>query len=166
MGTPFHVELLTPERTLYSGDAGQVSLRTTEGEITFLARHEDFVGVVDVTVVRIGSADGDLVDGTGGAPAELRAAVHGGFVHVDRRGVVIMAPVAELGPEIDVGRARAALAAAEERINAAPSPTESATAPGHPVPGAVPGPSADDPAQVAARRARVRLEAAGATARS
>lgn len=163
MGTPFHVELLTPERTLYSGDAGQVSLRTTEGEITFLARHEDFVGVVDVTVVRIGSADGD---GTAGAPAELRAAVHGGFVHVDRRGVVIMAPAAELGPEIDVGRARAALAAAEERINAAPSPTESATAPGHPVPGAVPGPSADDPAQVAARRARVRLEAAGATARS
>jgi hypothetical protein len=87
-------------------------------------------------------------------------------VHVDRRGVVIMAPVAELGPEIDVGRARAALAAAEERVSAAPSPADAATAPRHPAPGTVPGPAADDSAQVAARRARVRLEAAGATVRT
>ena len=166
MGTPFHVELLTPEQTLYSGEAGEVSLRTVEGEITFLARHEDYIGVADVTVVRIGSADGEGGDGTGGAQAELRAAVHGGFVHVDRRGVVIMAPVAELGPEIDIGRARAALAAAEERISAAPSPAEVATAPGHPAPGTVPVVAAGDSAQVAARRARVRLEAAGATART
>ena len=103
MGTPFPVELVTPERVLYSGEADEVSLRAVEGEITFLAGHEDYVGVADVTVVRIGVVGRDAA---GQDPAELRAAVHGGFVHVDGEGVVILAGVAELASEIDVARAR------------------------------------------------------------
>ncbi|MFZ0059256.1 MAG: F0F1 ATP synthase subunit epsilon, partial [Acidimicrobiales bacterium] len=116
MGTPFHVELVTPERVLFSGEADEVSLRTVEGEISFLARHEDYVGVADVTVVRIAVLGDVGADGTEGTPTELRAAVHGGLVHVNREGVVILAGVAELASEIDVGRARRALAAAEGQL--------------------------------------------------
>ena len=53
-----------------------------------------------MTVVRIGVVGARA----GQDPAELRAAVHGGFVHVDGEGVVILAGVAELASEIDVAR--------------------------------------------------------------
>ena len=167
MGTPFHVELVTPERVLYSGEADAVSLRTIEGEITFLARHEDYVGVADVTVVRIGVVGGDADEGAAG---ELRAAVHGGLVHVDREGVVILAGVAELASEIDVARARAALAAAEAELGAAPPAGEIAPPGGAEESVRASSDStfalaAADSSHAAIRRAKIRLEAAGATAR-
>ena len=164
MGTQFPVELVTPERVLYSGEADEVSLRAVEGEITFLAGHEDYVGVADVTVVRIGVVGRDEA---GQDPAELRAAVHGGFVHVDGEGVVILAGVAELASEIDVARARAALAAAEGRVgDGTPSAPEPGAPEGAAGPSQPPVATDTDPAspQAAIRRARVRLEAAGATA--
>jgi F-type H+-transporting ATPase subunit epsilon len=172
MGTPFHVELVTPERVLFSGEADEVSLRTVEGEISFLARHEDYVGVADVTVVRIAVLGDVGADGTEGTPTELRAAVHGGLVHVNREGVVVLAGVAELASEIDVDRARRALAAAEGQLGAAPPATTgevepSGTAGGaeRPTLEAVLALAAADSPQAAIRRAQVRLEASGATAR-
>ena len=38
MPTAFHVELVTPERVLFSGETEEVSLRTDGGEISFLAQ--------------------------------------------------------------------------------------------------------------------------------
>ena len=111
MATPFHVELVTPERILFSGEADEVSMRTDAGEIAFLAHHEDFIGAVDITVTRIHVVDGANSDADAGE--DLVVAVHGGFVHVHPEGVRILASVAELASEIDVERARAALAAAE-----------------------------------------------------
>jgi F-type H+-transporting ATPase subunit epsilon len=167
VGTPFHVELVTPERVLYSGEADAVSLRTLEGEITFLARHEDYVGVADVTVVRISVVGGEADERP---PGELRAAVHGGLVHVDREGVVILAGVAELASEIDVARAGAALAAAEAELGTAPQAGEVAPPGGAEEPARASSDSAlalaaANSPQAAIRRAKVRLEAAGATSR-
>jgi len=170
VGTPFHVELVTPERVLFSGEADEVSMRTVEGEITFLARHEDYIGVADVTVVRIVAAAGAGAEKTEREPSETRAAVHGGLVRVDREGVVILAGVAELANEIDVVRARAALKAAEGRLAAGETPAgrevDAATidVSGQPTPeGALSLALANSP-EAAIRRARVRLEAAGAIA--
>jgi hypothetical protein len=118
--------------------------------------------------VRIGVVGRDGDGGAGQGSTELRAAVHGGFVHVDGEGVVILAGVAELDHEIDVARARAALATAVGRVGdgtlAAPEPEAPERAAG---PSQSPvAPMDPDPAspQAAMRRARVRLEAAGATA--
>jgi F-type H+-transporting ATPase subunit epsilon len=167
VGTPFHVELVTPERVLFSGEADEVSMRTVEGEITFLARHEDYIGVADVTVVRIRATGETGEEGPGGGPTEVRAAVHGGLVHVDREGVVILAGVAELAAEIDVDRARAALTAAERQFDArrgAMAPpvgqTDAGEGPDQRTPPDKLAAAADAP-QAAIRRARVRLEAAG-----
>ncbi len=168
MATPFHVEIVTPERTVYSGEADEVSMRTDSGEIAFLAHHEDFIGAADVTVVRVTTPGGG--DGTehGG---EVRIAVHGGFVHVDQdeNSVRILAGVAELAGEIDVERARRALEAAEaSEVPATPQAAATHDAETGPV---VARPSGSllamlepDAPEAAARRARVRLEAAGAAA--
>jgi F-type H+-transporting ATPase subunit epsilon len=154
--TTFSLELVTPERTLFTGEVESVSLRTDVGEAAFLANHERFIAALDTTVARIDgvAGGGGGEDGGGG---QVRAAVHGGFIHVANNKAVILSPVAELAGEIDVERARRALDAAEA---AAPAETADAGAGGAGAHGAF-----VDPASPAAalKRAQVRLEAAGAT---
>lgn len=123
---PTHTELVTPERVLFSGEAEFVVMRTEGGEIMFLPNHADLVGAVDITLVRIALAGSE----TAGSPAsqetgkalaagEVRAAVHGGFVHVADNRVLVLASVAELSGEIDVERAKRALEAAESSAGVA-----------------------------------------------
>ncbi len=168
MATPFHLEVVTPERVLFSGAVDEVSMRTDGGEIAFLARHEDYVGAVDITVARLSV----VAEGLGGGDAEattVLVAVHGGFVHFDGEGMTILASVAELGSEIDVERARQALARAEERFAlegpaTRPGVTDDEAAKESPVrlSGAMVALLAPDSAEAALARARVRLGAAGA----
>ncbi|MBI2170258.1 MAG: F0F1 ATP synthase subunit epsilon [Actinobacteria bacterium] len=102
------VELVSPERILYSGEASMVVARTTDGEIAFLPGHAPFLGALSVARVRV------LLEGGG----EEVAAVHGGFVEVRDNTVTILSDVAELQSQVDVERARRAEAAAEERLRA------------------------------------------------
>ncbi len=103
---PLHVELVSPERILYSGDAEMVVCRTLEGgEIAFLAGHAPFLGALGVGMVRIKTVDG----------GEEAAAVHGGFVEVRDNRVIVLSDVAELASQIDVERARRAKEAAERK---------------------------------------------------
>jgi F-type H+-transporting ATPase subunit epsilon len=125
-----HVELVSPERILYSGDADMVIARTVGGgELAFLTGHALFVGALDIATVTIrSSSSGDEV-----------AAVHGGFVEVSNDRVTILSDVAELGSQIDVERARLAADEAEQRVRQ----------------------NDDAEAEATARRAHVRLAAAG-----
>ena len=93
------VELVSPERILFSGEAEMVIARTTGGDIAFLTGHAPFVGVLGIGVVTI-----QLVGG-----GREKAAVHGGFVEVRDNRVIILSDVAELSEHIDVERAREAL---------------------------------------------------------
>ncbi|MCU1495473.1 MAG: synthase, epsilon subunit [Acidimicrobiaceae bacterium] len=174
MATPFHVEIVTPERILFAGEAEEVSMRTEEGEIAFLAHHEDFIGAIDMSVVRITLAEGTAGStpspGHGGAETggEIRAAVLGGFVDVDQdaNSVRILAGVAELAGDIDVDRARRALEAAESAVGAQTSTSTGTDTAGEPASGARPtgvmlAMLAPDSVEAAARRARIRLQAAG-----
>lgn len=181
MATAFHAELVTPERVLFSGEADEVSLRTDGGEIAFLAHHAELVAALDITVVRVRSLGGRPGGGEGGEGEgeELRFAAHGGFVHVADNVVRILAGVAESGNEIDVERAREALAAARERLaeegpatleagraeaaeHAAPGEAAPGSAPTGPLSGAMLALLAPASAEAAVRRAEVRLDAAGA----
>ena len=100
------VELVSPERVLFTGDADMVVCRTTEGEIAFLTGHVPFLGALDVGVVKIRWS---------GAPDEV-AAVHGGFVQVRDDRVIILSDVAELGSQIDLERARQAEQELERKV--------------------------------------------------
>jgi F-type H+-transporting ATPase subunit epsilon len=92
-----HVELVSPELILYSGDAEMVICRTIGGgDIAFLANHAPFLGALDVAAVRIRKTDGEWEE----------AAVHGGFVHVRDNTVILLSDLAELASNIDFDRAR------------------------------------------------------------
>lgn len=100
-----HVELVSIERPLWSGEANAVYARTPEGQLGILPRHAPLLGVLEPGwIVRI---DRDGED-------ELRVAVHGGFLSVTDEGVSVLAEMAETAEEIDVARAREALARAQE----------------------------------------------------
>ena len=101
----FPVSLVTPERTLFDGDADMVIMRSGGGDIAFLAGHEPYVSTVEVGVVRIDRPDGE----------RERFAAHGGFVEVNEGGVVVLSGVAERADEIDVARAQRAKEQAEGR---------------------------------------------------
>jgi F-type H+-transporting ATPase subunit epsilon len=103
---PIEVELVSPERILFSGEAEMVVCRTIGGgEVAFLEGHIPFLGALEIASARIKKTDGDY---------EV-AAAHGGFVHVKDNKVVILSDVAELKSQIDVERARRAQDAAEQR---------------------------------------------------
>jgi F-type H+-transporting ATPase subunit epsilon len=120
------VEVVSPERILWSGEGTQVLARTLGGgEIVFMTGHAPFVGALDIGKVVVW-ADG----------AQVPIAVHGGFVEVSNNKVTILSDVAELAGQIAVERARRALGSedpdavkrAEVRLAVAGAPTTSASA--------------------------------------
>jgi F-type H+-transporting ATPase subunit epsilon len=100
------VEVVSPEKVLFSGEATQVITRTLSGEIAFLAGHAPFLGALAENHTRIYLTDGKIQD----------VAVHRGFVEVSHDTVSILSDTAELAEDIDVQRARAAKERAEEAV--------------------------------------------------
>lgn len=101
-----HVDVVSPDRILWSGEAKMVIARTVGGgEIAFLTGHTPLVGALEVSVVTIRSEAGDQV-----------VAVHGGFVEVSHDRVTVLSDMAELADNIDVARAEELRAWAEERL--------------------------------------------------
>ncbi|HVM02641.1 MAG TPA: ATP synthase F1 subunit epsilon [Acidimicrobiales bacterium] len=127
------VELVSPERILYSGEATMVVCRTAGGEIAFLTGHTPFLGALGIGVVRIHQDGGEV----------RKAAVHEGFVEVKDNRVIVLSDVAELPDQIDAERARRAREDAERALREAPDDEKEA-------------------AERRLRRAEVRLELAGA----
>jgi F-type H+-transporting ATPase subunit epsilon len=115
---PLTVDVVSPERVLYTGEADMLVCRTTDGEIAFLPGHAPFLGALGIGVVR------SLLPERG----EQAVAVHGGFVEVSNDRVIVLSDVAELAEQIDVDRARRAKARAEERLAADPEDEEAQAA--------------------------------------
>jgi F-type H+-transporting ATPase subunit epsilon len=105
MAESMHVEVVSPERILYSGEATMVLTRTLGGgDIAFQANHAPFLGAITECVTKIYLAEGGVQD----------LAVHGGFVEVSNNKISILSDLAELSSEIDQERARRAMERAEE----------------------------------------------------
>ena len=100
------VELVSPERILWSGEADMVVCRTTDGEIAFLTGHAPLLGALGIGIVTIEEPGG----------RQTKAAVHSGFVEVSHNKVTLLSDVAELAGDIDVGRAREAKERAEAAL--------------------------------------------------
>jgi F-type H+-transporting ATPase subunit epsilon len=103
------VELVSPERILWTGEADMVVARTTEGDIAFLSNHAPFIGALGIGVVTIEEPGGK----------QTKIAVHGGFVEVSNNKVTLLSDVAELASDIDVARAREAKERAESALRQA-----------------------------------------------
>ena len=102
------VEVVSPERVQFSGEATMVRCRTSDGEIAFLTGHAPLIGALGIGEVKIQTESGD----------DQVAAVHGGFVEVRHDKVVILSDVAELKDQIDVDRAKEAKSRAEAAVQA------------------------------------------------
>lgn len=101
---PLNVELVSPERSLWSGEASMVVVRTVEGDLGVLPGHEPLLAVLSNGVVRI--------DATEGSP--VRALVVGGFLSVADDRVSVLAEFTEPVDEIDGAAAETALREAEQ----------------------------------------------------
>ena len=103
MAEPIHVDVVSPEEVLFSGEANMVVTRTLGGgEIAFQAGHQPFVGALVENHTKIYLTDGAVQD----------IAVHRGFVEVSSGEVTkisVLTDMAELAADIDVERAKAAL---------------------------------------------------------
>lgn len=102
----FKLEIITPERVFYEGEAVMVELNTTEGEIGVYKQHIPMTVIVSPGILTITEEDDSIKE----------AALHAGFVEILPDKVTIMAEIIEWPHEIDVERAEAAKERAEERL--------------------------------------------------
>ena len=104
---PLSVEIVSPERTLFSGEASMVRARTVGGgDVAFLTGHAPFIAALETWTLEVVLTDGSR---------EL-AAVHGGFIEVSHDHVKILSDLAEMAGDIDADRARRAQEEAEAAI--------------------------------------------------
>jgi F-type H+-transporting ATPase subunit epsilon len=113
--TTLHVEVVTAERELYSGEADEVNAPGSEGRLGILPRHAALLTTL---------APGQLVIKLSGAADTLF--VSGGFLEVSNNNLTVLADAAEYGEEIDQARAEEARRRAEERLAQSQDNTERA----------------------------------------
>ncbi len=117
-----HVELLLPDRKLWSGEAGLVIVKTLDGDIGVQSGHSPVFGILyPGSLVRIREVPGN--DSPGDV---VRAAVRDGFLSVTDDRVSILASVGQLASDIDVAVARADLGAATAQAGSPSAVEESA----------------------------------------
>jgi F-type H+-transporting ATPase subunit epsilon len=104
------VELVVPDRELWSGEASTVIAKTLEGDIGVLTGHSPVFGIL---------AEGSLVEIIT-EDSSVKAAVSGGFLSVADDRVSILAAQAQLGVDVDTAEARQELDVALSETPAGP----------------------------------------------
>lgn len=99
-------KIVTPERTVFSGDVTSVSLMTAMGEITILPNHIPLVGIVRPGELRYVQAGEQQYLATAGGYVEVRGGNQ----------VIVLADAAERVEEIDLTRAQTARERAEKLL--------------------------------------------------
>ena len=85
MAKSFHVDIVTPEAVIWSGEAEMVTARTTEGDLGILADHEPTMGALATGAVQIHHEGG-----------VTSAGIHGGFLQIFRNEVTLLTDWARL----------------------------------------------------------------------
>ena len=102
---PLLLEIVTPEKLAYSGEADMVIAPGIEGELGSLPHHTPLITTLGVGELRIKH---------GGS--EESFAIIGGFLQVRPDKVVVMAETADLASDIDLEKAQEARRAAEHAL--------------------------------------------------
>ena len=104
----FHIEIVTPDGLEYSGEVQSLLVRTDDGDVEILAGHTDLLASVSTGRVRI------IEDGK-----KRFGSVNGGFLTVKDKQATLCAITFEFADQIDLKRAEAAKARAEEALKSA-----------------------------------------------
>jgi F-type H+-transporting ATPase subunit epsilon len=116
-----HVELLMPDRSLWSGEAGMIIAKTIDGDIGIMPGHSPVFGILSPgSLVRIREVPGD--DSPGDA---VRAAVRDGFLSVTNDRVSILTSTGSIAADVDVPAARSDLDSATSAAGSATAVEES-----------------------------------------
>ncbi len=97
-----HLEIVTPERTVFDAPVDMVIAPGVEGSLGILAQHAPLITELTIGELRIKQNE-----------QETLMAVAGGFLHVRSDRVTILADAAERAEEIDIARAEEARRRAE-----------------------------------------------------
>ena len=112
----FELEIITPDRIFYKGQATMVEFNTTEGEIGVYKNHIPTTVIIKPGVLTITSEEKKV------------AALHSGFATILQDKVTILAEIIEWATEIDEERAMASKERAENRIREGHEATDIARA--------------------------------------
>ena len=103
---PMNLEIITAERSVYSGEVDMVIAPGLDGQLGILPKHAPLITVLkpgELTVKKIGEED-------------MYVAVSGGFMEVIGNRVSVLADACERSDEIDEARAEHAMQRAQERL--------------------------------------------------
>lgn len=102
----YHLQIVTPDRMVYDGEAEKIILRTVGGDVCILARHIDYAAPLGIGEARVTDAEGNT----------RIAACSGGMLGVSAGEVRVMATTFEWAEDIDLERAQAAQTAAQNQL--------------------------------------------------
>lgn len=102
----FHLQIVTPDRLVFDGQAERIIVRTVGGDVCILARHIDYAAPLGVGEARITDSEGNT----------RMAACSGGLLSVAAGEVKVMATTFEWADEIDLQRAELAQQNAEKQL--------------------------------------------------
>lgn len=101
----FKLQVISPDRIFFDGDADMIEVKTTEGDLGILKHHIPLTAILAPGVLRI-KKDAE----------EKEAALHDGFIEILGEKIIILAESCEWPEEIDINRAMEARIRAERRL--------------------------------------------------
>lgn len=101
----FHLQIVTPDKLFMDEQVESLTVRTTEGELTILKDHIDFVSNLKIHVAAI-KQNGKT----------RTAAIAGGIIQNDKGKTTVIAMAAEWSETIDIERAKRAKEESEKKI--------------------------------------------------
>jgi len=104
--TPFKLKIVTPDGLLFDGEAEEVIVRTTNGDVAILARHINYVAA-------LGMGRATVVSGG----KRRTAACIGGMLSVVDGNVTLVPTTFEWSDKIDLERAEAAYQRADRMLH-------------------------------------------------
>ena len=104
--TPFHLKIVSPDGLLFDGQAEQLTVRTTTGDMGILAGHLSCVAPLGMGMATV------VIDGK-----SRHAACIGGMVSVVGGKVTLVPTTFEWADQIDPARAEASQARAEQILS-------------------------------------------------
>lgn len=113
-----HVDVVSAEELIYSGEATFVALPGEVGELGIYPRHTPLISRIKAGSVRIHKADGE----------QEFVFVAGGILEVQPDSVTVLSDTAVRGKDLDEERANAAKKAAEENLKNAKTEVDIAAA--------------------------------------
>jgi len=108
MANKIRLDIVTPDRMVYSEDVNMVIARATDGDLGILPGHAPLIAGLEIWPLRIQTDEGEQL-----------FSVCSGFIEVRPQKITVLAGCAELPEEIDIKRAESAKERAERRLKEA-----------------------------------------------